>query len=373
MTKSGGGELKTATLSSVAEANRAVIVATLREHGPMSRKELTERTGLSTATVNRLVGALRASRLVTETELGASTGGRPPQIIQFNAAAQSVLAFDIGAKRTTGAIVDLENRVLHREEWDNEPGGDGSMHVYERLLRFCGELSDRATAVGSPAGAIGVSVPGVVRDDTGMVEFAPALRWWSMPIGRLLAERIGLPVLAENNVNVLALAEHRHGAGRGVDDLAMIVRGAGVGAGLILGGRPHRGFRGGAGEIGYMLMEPSSLDRPWPGYGDLDLRLGLETTAPAHDDGGREAVTPARDGLVDQLALAVANLSVVVSPELVVLGGALGDRPEALATRVSERLVGRIPTPPRIVVSRMVDAGLIGAAEMAMEGIPTQA
>ena len=372
MARSGGGDPKTATLSSVAEANRAVIVATLREHGPMSRRELTERTGLSTATVNRLVGGLRTSKIVTETEQGASTGGRPPQIIQFNAAAQSVLAFDIGTKRMTGAIVDLENRVLHRQEWDHEPGGDTSMQVYEQLLRLCQELCERATALGSPARVIGLSVPGVVRDDTGMVEFAPALRWWSMPIGRLLAERIGLPVVAENNVNVLAVAEHRHGAGRGVDDLAMIVRGAGVGAGLILGGRPHRGFRGGAGEIGYMLMEPSSLDRPWPGYGDLDLRLGLESTG-KHTGKSIDESTDRSAGLVDQLALAVANLSVVVSPELVVLGGVLGDDPEAVAARVSGRLVGRIPTPPRIVVSRMVDAGLIGAAEMAMEGIPAQA
>ncbi|MEU0571147.1 ROK family transcriptional regulator [Nonomuraea sp. NPDC005983] len=335
----------------MAETNRAVILQTLREQGPMSRRELTERTGLSTATINRLVGALRASSLVTESEVGTSTGGRPPVIVQYNAAAQSVLAFDVRPDGMTGAVVDLEGAVVSREHRPIEPGDDGSMGVYEQLIGLCEELRDRAAELGSPARAVGIGVPGVVRPD-GMVEFAPALRWFAMPLGLLLAERLGLPVLTENNVNLLALAEHRHGAGRGVDNLAAIIIGSGVGAGLVLEGRLHRGWRGGAGEIGYMLMEPGSLRRPWPGFGDLEGRLRRSASAET----------------VDQVALAVANLSVVVSPELVVLGGDLGADADLVAGGVAERLVGRIPTPPSVTVSRLAEAGLVGAAEMAVEG-----
>src|SRR5699024_94603 len=129
--------------------------------------------------------------------------------------------------------------------------GDNALEVFDRIVDVTDVLIRRAAQLKCPARAIGVGVPGAVRTDSDVVQFAPSLGWWDMPLRSMLQERTHLPVVVENDVNLLAVAEHRRGAGKGAEHLMVIALGTCVGAALILDGRLYRGHQGGAVEVVY--------------------------------------------------------------------------------------------------------------------------
>ncbi|MFE7117304.1 ROK family protein, partial [Streptomyces sp. NPDC057654] len=335
----------TATNRTAAEVNATALLEQLRAAGPQPLSELVQRTGLSTATVNRLVDRLTEDGLVLEAGRTVPTGGRPARLVKFNAEARSVLALDIGSHKIAGAVADLEARMTRRRKRSIPASEDGrpGLDFFEALGDLAATLIKDAAGGPSPVRAVAVSVPGVVRRDTGRVEFAPSLQWFDLPLGALLEERLGLPVRVANDVNLLALAELRHGAARGRRDVLTVALGTGVGASLILGGELYGGGLGAAGEIGYTLLGRESLATPWPGFGDLESRVGtagILTRMRERRDalpsgfGSEDFLRLARSGdaaatavlaeVVDDLALTIGNAASLLNPETVVLGGGFG-------------------------------------------------
>ncbi|MCU1490520.1 MAG: putative NagC family transcriptional regulator [Acidimicrobiaceae bacterium] len=378
---------RAATTRSVAQANAALIVDTLREHGGLARSELVRITGLSRATVNRLSGSLLAEGLIMDDRQSDSTGGRPARQLRYNGLWSGVLAFDLGPHKITGAVIDMAGAFIHREIRPTvKPGAmPDPRQIYDTLVQFALDLLDFARKR-CPTAAIAVSVPGRVQEG-GLVEFAPALQWWSMPLGDLLQERLGVPVLVENDVNVLALVEHRQGAGAGCADMVAISIGTGIGAGVVLGNQLRRGWQGGAGELGYLLLEPASLDHAWPGFGDLESRLGRTGIARRAEElgvaetertleglqalaaSGHEGAAALVRAITDEVAFTVANICVLLSPEVVALGGQVGRTMGDLLPAVRSRLTGRIPSVPRLVLASVADAEVVGAAELARDHV----
>lgn len=375
---------RTATTREVARLNQSTLVETLRRHGPMTLQQLRTVTGLSSATVTRLVDRLRQDGVVVNQGVDRSTGGRPPQLVAFNPRRYSVIGLDVGGRTIEGAVVDLEGRILHQHvvpTHAEQPSGNGddALEVFDRIAAAADVLIKRATQLKCPARAVGVGVPGAVRSDSDVVQFAPSLGWWDMPLRSMLLDRTQLPVVVENDVNLLAVAEHRHGAGRAADDLLVLALGTGVGAALILDGRLYRGHQGGAGEVGYYLLDPTSLDREWPGFGDLESRVAdwqQRMRALAGDDLDRiRALLVDGDdteGLLDELAalvsLVCANSASLLNPRRIVVGGALGRAiGDALVPRVARALTNRVPWQPEFAVARVERAELLGAAQLATE------
>ncbi|MFI8258693.1 ROK family protein [Streptomyces filamentosus] len=379
----------TATNRTAAQVNTTALLDRLRTAGPQSLSALVQHTGLSTATVNRLVDRLIDEGLVLEAGRAAPTGGRPARLVGFNARARSVLALDIGSSKIAGAVTDLEARVVRRRRSAIVPGDDArpALYFFEALADLAASLVKDAATGPAPVRAVAVSVPGVVRRDTGRVEFAPSLQWYDLPLGALLEERLGLPVRVANDVNLLALAELRHGAARGRRDVLTIALGTGVGASLVLGGGLYAGSGGAAGEIGYTLLGRESLSTPWPGFGDLESRVGtagmlarMRERTDALPDGfgpedflglarsGDEAATAVLAEVVDDLSLTIGNAATLLNPELVVLGGGFGRAAaDLLVPAVRRRLQGRIPLLPAITGAELEEAQLIGAAELAID------
>lgn len=376
----------TATNRTAAEVNSTVLLETLRGAGPLTRTDLARQTGLSTATVTRLVDRLVGAGLLIEGGTASSRGGRPPRLVAFNAAAGSVLALDVGSTRVTGAVTDLEAHIVARRSLPTPSGGaHGGQDRFECVATLAATLIAEAAERGAPVRAIGVGVPGVVRG-AGVVEFAPAVQWFDLPLQSLLEERFGVVARVENDVNLAAIAESRRGAAVGVEHALVVAVGTGIGAALLLQGRLYRGATGAAGEIGYTLREAASLATPWPGFGDLESRIGSAgmlqryrgqesdqglvdaATLVADARAGVEAATGLLDEVVDDLALAVGNASVLLDPELVVLAGGFGvAAADLLLPAVERRLQGRIPSVPRFAVAQVEDAGLHGAAELAID------
>jgi glucokinase len=243
-------------------------------------------------------------------------------------------------------------------------------------------------AAGPATRAVGVACAATVDHRTGTPVWAGTLPLDGFPLRTYLEGELGLPVVLENDGNAAAVGEHRAGAGVGASDLVVLTVGTGVGGGLILGGRLHRGATGVAGELGHFAVDargPRCVDG-CPGIGHLDvLGSGSALDAEARRRGiadARAAVELARAGdptaravvarLGRMLGRGACTLVNVLDPELLLVGGGVAAAGELLLAPM-RRIVRRATLAPardevRIEPAQLGDqAGLIGAAALALE------
>ncbi|WP_225828879.1 ROK family transcriptional regulator [Streptomyces naphthomycinicus] len=214
-------------------AERSVAIEVL-VHGPLSRTGLARRLRLSQGSLTRLTKPLIESGLLVEAAGPGGTGGnrqgRPSQPLDIVAGSRSFLGFKITADRVYGVVTTLRSEVTGRLD---RPLSTREPDVVAGLLA---EMAGALTA-GRPAPAgIGIGVGGRVRERA-LVGESAFLGWRDVPLGALVRERTGLPVVVENDVAALVEAETWFGAGRGLDRFAVLTIGAGLGYGLVLGGR----------------------------------------------------------------------------------------------------------------------------------------
>ena len=228
-------------------------------HGPVPRIEIARATGLSQAAVTKAVTPLIESGYVQETSVprGAAGAGRPvnPLVVIANR------AFAIGVKITAdeviGVVTDLCARIVgsvHR----TVPAADASevlaivVEVVEALRSSSGVRADRIVGVG-------VAVSGDVDPHSGVIRLSPLLGWRDVNLGEELEQRIGLPVVIENDVRALTIAEHWFGMGVDAASFAVVTIGAGVGCGIYVNGEVVAGAYGVSGEIGHLPLAGGDL------------------------------------------------------------------------------------------------------------------
>jgi predicted NBD/HSP70 family sugar kinase len=332
--------------------NMAVLFRTTWKAQRISRAELARRTGLSRATVSDIVARFIDAGMVEETEDAAprtSSGGRPPTILRFVDESRSLLGVELGASHVSVVRTDLRGHVLARGGAEVPVAQDphGTLATMTRIAREVCHASGGTHLVG-----IGLGLPTPLQDGRGAV-LSPRLfpAWEGVDAAAPLVEAFEVPVHADNDANLGALAEHWWGAGRGVDDLAYIKVATGVGAGILIGGEIHRGARGIAGEIGHTSIDPQGARCRCGLTGCLEAFVGTtylldrvrqacaaRGTSPSWAEphptvGGLIAAAAAGDpvaaALVEDagrhLGVAVANLVNLVNPARVILGGRLTD------------------------------------------------
>ena len=347
-----------ATVGSAARVLRLV-----HEAGPITRAEVTRRTGLNRSTTLTLVGelvdlGLLHEELPTAGSPGAGVG-RPSPVVR--AAADVVAAaVTVEIDAVSVALVGLDGTVRARlvAPQDRPPTASEAVETVAALLdgvRHPADGDDPAvpTATGAPTPlrlvGIGVAVPGTVRVEVGTVQYAPHLGWHDEPLAGPLAARTGLPVRAANDANLGAWAERLGGSGRGVDDLVYLNGGAsGIGGGVITGGRPLSGADGYAGELGHTFVAANGVRCHCGAVGCLETEASRDTltaatgTPPDDLEALAAALAECRpevervvDRQVAALATALRNAIHTVNPEVVVLGGFLG----VLLDHVGDRIV----------------------------------
>ncbi|MDM7891230.1 ROK family transcriptional regulator [Curtobacterium caseinilyticum] len=321
--------------------NAARVLRIVHEGGPVSRAELTRRTGLNRSTVLALVGELVERGLVHEefptagAENRPAGVGRPSAVVRAShdvvAAAVTVEIDAVGV-----ALVALDGTVRDRlvEPQATVPSAGAAVDAVARVL----DTLTRRTADAVQVVGVGVAVPGIVRVEDGVVRDAPHLGWRDEPFAGPLAERLGLPVRAANDANVGAWAERLYGSARGVDDLVYLNGGAsGIGGGIVSAGRPFSGADGYAGELGHTFVAANGIRCHCGAVGCLETEasrgaLTAVTGTPPDDldaladalAAGRADVERVVDRQVTALATAIRNAIHTVDPEVVVLGGFLG-------------------------------------------------
>jgi glucokinase-like ROK family protein len=279
----------------------AAVLSELRKAGSCTRSELGERTALSRAVVSQRVTELVARGLIEEGEQGESSGGRAPRLLRFRAEAGSLLVADVGATAAAVAITDLGGNILDflREPIEVAQGPDV---VLGRVRELFDQLRERADdASYAPLWGIGIGVPGPVEFSTGRPVSPPIMPGWDQfPIRTYFAD-YKVPIWVDNDANLMALGEVTAGIARGHEALIYVKIGTGIGAGLIVKGRLHRGAEGCAGDVGHIQItdDPTVICR-CGNVGCLEALAGGAAIA-------RMAEAAAREGTSAILASAMAD------------------------------------------------------------------
>ncbi len=315
------------------DANRAAILAHLGAHGATSRADLARTFQLSPALITRLTRDLVADGLVTELQHQQSSGGRPAQLLGLAAASLGAVGLKVAPDHLTLVEVGIDGLVTRSA---TEPF-DAADHM--ALHHLTEVVTSFIARTGHTLLGLGVGLPGNVLEQSEDVVDSTQLGWNQVPLGSALRGATGLPVLIDNNVNALALAESLFGTGRGRSDFLVVTIGTGIGAGIVSGGTIVRGHSGNAGEIGHI---PAVEDGPLcqcGARGCLEAVIGQSAlTATARDlgiigaDAGITALSAAAAaGNVEaqgvfataghMLGRAVAGVVNTIDPEILVVLG----------------------------------------------------
>lgn len=258
------------TPSSRTDVNRSAILAHLGASGPASRAELARALGVSPALMTQLSRDLLSEGLVVELQQAPSSGGRPAQLLGLAESAGHAIGVKVVADHIALVEVAIDGRVVRSA---SEPFDASS-------TTFLGDLVARvrhfvAGGTGGPLLGVGVGVPGTVDAPGSGVVDAMTLSWHQVAIGETLRRTLGLPVIVENNVNALAIAERIYGFGRTHDNLLLVTIGTGIGAGIIVEGSVLRGA-GGAGELGHFPVFDGGHRCACGNTGCLEASIGEE-------------------------------------------------------------------------------------------------
>jgi glucokinase len=304
---------------------------------------------------------------------------------------------DVGGTKVAAGVVDEDGTLLVKRRRSSAAQETGATE--QVIAELVSEL-----AQAYPVEAVGVGAPGLVDETRSVVRFAPNLAWHDLPLAAQLSELTGLPVVVENDANAAAWAEYRFGAARDLEEVVVVTVGTGIGGGLVLGGRLHRGRFGLAGEIGHLVLESGGRSCAcgrrgcWEQYASGNALLREARTRAAEDRDGARLLLSLGDGTPegvsgkdisraaeggDPVALAafseigrwlgrgMAELSAVLDPGCFVVGGGVSEAGELLLGPARDAyrtyLVGAGIRPfPEIVAAELGnDAGLVGAADLA--------
>ena len=359
----------------------------LLSDGPLTRAELGDRTGLSRVTAAQMLTRLVERGLVEVT--GERGGSRGPNATLYGVVPSSayVAGLEVLPDRITVAIADITGTVVVEVAADPLDGNDPIGTVQTAVAQAC----EQAAVDPSRLRAFVIGTRGMVDPRTGDMKFSYDLPAWHIGVLASLRERLGAAVTIENDVNLVALAEHRHGAAAGHDDFVVLWAGVGQGLGVMLGGRLHRGALGGAGEIGWLPVpgEPLPSDVAHPQSGSFQRLVGPEALielAAVHGVPGDTVAEQIHAGVTGgfeeyvgtvagRLAVGVAAVSVVLDPGLVVLSGDVGSSGgTALAELVQQATATMCPTAPQVVPTGVTGnpvlrGALVAALDVAREQI----
>jgi len=336
------------TFGSLRELNRLRVVDALRRQGTASRSELARLTGLSRTTVTTLVADLQGRGMIAEQEAGRtgpSGRGRPPVLLRLDASVGAALGIDFGHRHVRVAVADLSSTVLAERiialEVDDDAATalDAAADLAAEVLAEAG--TDRTRLIGA-----GMALSGPIDRDTGTVASTVVPGWAGVNAGEELSRRLGVQVEVDNDANLGALAEVSFGAGRGLADVIYVMMSAGVGAGLVLGGRLHHGSTGIAGELGHVQVRVDGAVCRCGNRGCLETVASTEAIVkllrPAHGDqltlrgvielvaDGDLAATRVVNDAGRAVGRTLADLCNHLNPAAIVVGGDLSGAGEPL-------------------------------------------
>ncbi|WP_028033924.1 ROK family transcriptional regulator [Chelativorans sp. J32] len=330
--------------------NRRLVLDIIRLHGPLSRAEIARRTGLAPQTISNIVDMLLDSGLVMAQ--GRRTGGRgqPPVDLVINPEGGFTVGVSFDHRDLVAVIVDLSGRIKGQMQAKLSSAPPEvvlpTIEATVRSLIFASRISsDRVWGVG-------VVTPSVFVNGT-LVPLGPTVvsAWENFPLRQRLESRLELAVHVDNDATAAAVGEKLYGVGRSLSDFFYIFIGAGIGSGIIAGGRPMRGGHGNAGEIGHVVTTTGGRPCSCGNQGCLERYVALTSAQSAitgRPEGSEEVDVPLLlqalergdpklkawlQEAASQLRTAIVTVENLLDPQAVVIGGSV---PEPLLNALIE-------------------------------------
>nr|WP_281386418.1 ROK family protein [Jiangella mangrovi] len=378
----------------------------IRSEGPMPRSDVVRASGISKPTVNEVVETLLAEGLITESLDGGTDRPRRPgpraRLLQFNARRRLVVGVDVESSRILALLSDLDGTILGSARRPTPHGGrqDEVVRAVRQTVR---DVVAQAEIDWSAVRAVVVGTPGIVDRESGTVRLVPQLSGWEgRPLARLLSDALAAPVLLEHDVHLAVIGEYWRGEAAGLRNAAYVQIDVGVGMGFLIDGTVYAGADGAAGEVGYL---PVVRDLPTTaaaaGLGPFEAAAGAtafsafaaeaiargdETSlrpvdggevsassvlAAAHD--GDRTAAGIVDAVLGHLARGLASIAAVLNPQIVVLGGEVGEQLGAYVPWLQQQLDAAVPAPPRVHVTSLEDQAIaLGAVRRGIDTVEAQ-
>jgi predicted NBD/HSP70 family sugar kinase len=277
-----------------------VVLSTLFFDGPLSRQEVSQRTGLSPATVSNVTGQLIEEQLVVEAGMVDSDGGRPRILLRVNPDHAYVVGVDVGETGVKIELFDLAMVALATVEYPFETARPEPAAVADRVLVGLSEVLARSAVAEEKLLGVGVGVFGIVAHELEATVHAQTLGWHAVPFERLLRAGTALPLFIDNGAKTLGQAEMWFGAGRGARHAVIALIGSGVGAAIITHGSTYRGASSSAGEWGHTTLVHGGRRCRCGSHGCLEAYVGAEAILDRYRQARRRGFPP---GTTEQAAI----------------------------------------------------------------------
>ncbi len=343
------------TAEFLARKTKRRILITIRENSEISRLEIARLTGLSTATVTRVVDSLmNDDDLVEERGNISLPKGRPRKPLHFKGRDKYIIGIDLGTTSIRGVLSDLNLEAIKEVEIITE-AHKGYEHVLSRVVEIVHSLQNTSLIDSSKILGVGLAVAGLINTSSESVEYSPAFGWYDIKVKQILQEEITLPLFYDNVSRLMALGELQFGKGRNYQNFVTINAGYGIGAGIIFKKKLFYGTDGMAGEFGHvpvcgdnMIICACGKTNCLSAYssgdaiarraiikleegqnsilsdlsgGEMD-QISAEMVAKAYEQGDRLAQDIFDEGM-KHLGSAIAGLINILNPEAIFIDGGL--------------------------------------------------
>ena len=238
----------------IKELNRAIVINTILNYGPVSRTRISEFTDLGLSTVSNIVADLIKKELIYETGEEESSGGRRAILLEFNCNDRFVLGIKIGLDGIIIGLINMKSKVLD-QHFIPSPIKSNEKIVLEVLIKAIRDLINKKHIKAKKIVGCGIGVSGLVNQKEGILVFSKILGWKKIRFKELLEKEFDFPIFIDKDVNVLTLAEKRFGVGKKINNFICITIGKGVGAGIVINGDIYHGSYGGAGDFGHIIID----------------------------------------------------------------------------------------------------------------------
>ncbi|MEN2984508.1 MAG: ROK family transcriptional regulator [Dictyoglomaceae bacterium] len=359
------------------EINRGLILHLVREEGPISRAKIARRLGLSRPTVSAHVQDLIREGLVLEVGKGETKKGRKDILLVYNAKHGYILAGDLEGSFFRLAISDMSGKIEYEEVIKTQELREKNLMYPQSFPIILNKILEKNRIQGENLKILSFGITGII--DEGRLMFSPGLpEWNNAPLGKILEEEFPSSlVILERDVNMAVLGEYWKGAGRGKENIVYITISTGIGAGIIINGKIYEGKNKFAGEIGYMSIDdpnyiyPGVLNTPfgslewnssWSGIQKRLQQLGksYKTIEEIFENYEKDKeLKEIIDISAENLARAIVNVTTVLAPEIIIIGGILGRYLDILLPKMEKIFEHYLPVDINIVSSPLGNNAVI--------------
>ena len=342
---------KTINQELMRNTNKKLIFKCIKDNLNLSKRIIAEKLGLSTTTVATVINELESDGKIKTCGTAKSTGGRKSLLYEVNPAAGYATGIDIQVDRIIFVLLDFAGNLVSTKEI---PLTDKSEWVVATVLNdVIPEFAQENKISMDEILGIGLGVPGIVNERSGVIDFAPNLEWENVNLRSLL--KCQAPIVVENEANAAALGEKGFGVGRNVSDMIYVSVGMGVGCGIIIENRLFSGTSFNAGEFGHMTVE---YDGPackcgkrgcWEVFASNKAALNRykEKSGLALKDfdefvqrliAGEAVALAVADEIVKYLGIGIGNIVNGLNPQMVVLGGKLTEAKDVVYDKILQQI-----------------------------------